>query len=189
MDTLGCAGTGPIRLRKPTECGRRGRENSSSTLCTSPGMRPEGGNLEGGCPQASELGGACSTVNGGKLFSVITGEVLCSGRNTEDLRRNDMQDLSLRWFSQSRCGLGLCEPGLVKAGSWAHEGRARAAPAEPTSSQRAQGTEPSPLLGSALSELPVGGLILLVREEAAHDRPPLRQGGAAQGAGQTCPAG
>lgn len=50
MDTLGCAGTGPIRLRKPTECGRRGRENSSSALCTPPWNESRGWEPGGGMP-------------------------------------------------------------------------------------------------------------------------------------------
>lgn len=57
-------------------------------------------------PAPPSMGESCS------VFSVATGEVLCSGRNTEDLRRKDMQDLSLRWL-------------VLRAGvAWASESRA-----------------------------------------------------------------
>lgn len=59
-----------------------------------PGTRPEGGNLGAGCPPASERGRGCSRVNGGKRFSVPTGEGLRSGRNMEGLRLKDVQGLS-----------------------------------------------------------------------------------------------
>lgn len=69
----------------------------------------------------------------------------------------------------------------MKAGSPAHEGGLGLLLQSPPAPKGPRALSRAPPLGSALSELPVGGLILLVREEAAQDRPPLRQGGAAQG--------
>lgn len=147
------------------------RENSSSTPCTPPRNETQVGNLGAGCPQASELEGACSRSKGQAVQCDHRREVLYSGRNREnqDARTCKICPSGNR-FSPMRAGPG--ESRVPGPRGWA-----RAAPAEPTSSQRARALTPPPPPRSALGELPVGGLILLVREEAAQDRPPeIRRG-------------